>query len=60
MELKTLVITLIDPNENQFEVLVEKINGNIYLTHGWFALHDFYNIQQGRRHVHSPGGTSLH
>jgi hypothetical protein len=37
----------IDPNENQFEVLVEKINGNMYLTHGWSALHDFYNIQYG-------------
>jgi hypothetical protein len=29
------------PNENQFEVLVEKINGYIYLTHGWSALRDF-------------------
>jgi hypothetical protein len=28
MELKTLVITLIDPNENQFEVLLVKIKSN--------------------------------
>ncbi|XP_045814775.1 uncharacterized protein LOC123908244 [Trifolium pratense] len=36
--------TLVDPFANQFEVLVEKINNNIYLTHGWYALKDFYNI----------------
>jgi hypothetical protein len=36
--------TLIDPLGNQFQVLVEIINGNIYLTWGWFALKDFYNI----------------
>jgi L-rhamnose mutarotase len=26
--------TFIDPKRNQFEVLIKKINGNIYLTHG--------------------------
>jgi hypothetical protein len=35
------VATLIDPLGNQFEVLVEKINGNVYLTWGSFALKDF-------------------
>ena len=39
--------TLIDPNGNQFEVLVEKINGNIYFTYGWPTLRDFYNIKYG-------------
>ena len=39
--------THIYPNENQFEVLVEKINSNTYFTHGWSALRDFYNIQYG-------------
>ncbi|WJX40517.1 linoleate 13S-lipoxygenase [Trifolium repens] len=29
--------TLIDPLGNQFQVLVEIINGNIYLTWGWFG-----------------------
>jgi hypothetical protein len=32
---------LVDLKENQFEVLVERINNNIFLTHGWSATHDF-------------------
>jgi hypothetical protein len=35
------IATLTDPLGNQFEVLVEKINGNVYLTWGWSALKDF-------------------
>jgi hypothetical protein len=41
------IATLTDPLGNQFEVLVEKINGNVYLTWGWSALKDFYNICVG-------------
>ncbi|GAU42517.1 hypothetical protein TSUD_376450 [Trifolium subterraneum] len=41
------IANLIDANDNQFEVLVEKINGNIYLTHGWASLGDFYNLRIG-------------
>jgi hypothetical protein len=36
--------TLIDLKGNQFEVLVDKVNDNIYLTRGWAALQNFYNI----------------
>jgi hypothetical protein len=38
---------LTDPLGNQFEVLVEKINGHVYLMWGWKALKDFYNICLG-------------
>jgi hypothetical protein len=38
--------TLVDLLGNQFEVLVEKINNNVYLTHG-YTLKDFYNISVG-------------
>jgi hypothetical protein len=41
------VATLMDSSENQFECLVEKINGNVYLTRGWAALRDFYDIRIG-------------
>jgi hypothetical protein len=41
------IATLTDPLGNQFEVLVEKINGNVYLTWRWSALKDFYNICVG-------------
>jgi len=37
-------VTLVDPNHNEFEVLVERYNGGMYLTKGWSALRDFYNI----------------
>lgn len=39
--------TLVDPNNNEFEVLVERNNQGIYLTKGWYALIDFYNIYFG-------------
>jgi hypothetical protein len=39
--------TLIDLGGNQFEVLVDKVNDSIYLTKGWAALRDFYNIRIG-------------
>jgi hypothetical protein len=39
--------TLVDGNNNQFEVLVEKNNTGIYLTRGWLALRDFYKISLG-------------
>jgi len=34
--------TLTDPKANQFEVLVERINGHFFLTKGRKAIHDFY------------------
>lgn len=39
--------TLIDPNNNRFEVLVERNNQGIYLTKGWHAIRDFYKVQFG-------------
>jgi len=36
--------TLIDLNNNQFDVAVEKVHGSIYLTKGRYALRDFYDI----------------
>ena len=39
--------TLIDPNHNEFEILIERINGMIFLTKGWQALRDFYDIDLG-------------
>ncbi|GAU50461.1 hypothetical protein TSUD_240590 [Trifolium subterraneum] len=41
------IANLIDSNDNQFEVLVEKINENVYLTHGWASLRDFYDLRYG-------------
>ncbi|MCI02353.1 replication protein A1-like protein [Trifolium medium] len=41
------VASLVDSKENQFECLVEKINGNVYFTLGWGALRDFYDIRFG-------------
>ena len=37
-------VKLIDPKDNQFEVLVENIIGSFFLTKGWKALCDFYGI----------------
>jgi len=34
--------TLVDPNNNEFQVLVERFNGSKFLTKGWQALLDFY------------------
>jgi len=39
--------SMVDPKNNQFEVLVERNNLGIYLTRGWGALCDFYNILLG-------------
>jgi hypothetical protein len=38
---------LVDLEGNQFEVLVDKVNDSVYLTRGWAALQDFYNIRIG-------------
>jgi hypothetical protein len=38
---------LVDPKGNQFEVLVERINNNVFLTHGWSTIRDFYGIRIG-------------
>jgi len=40
-------VTLVDPHHNEFEVLVERSDGKIYLTKGWGALRDFYDIKLG-------------
>nr|ABD33280.1 hypothetical protein MtrDRAFT_AC158501g17v2 [Medicago truncatula] len=32
--------TLVDPKNNQFDVLVEKINGVVLLSKGWKVLRD--------------------
>jgi hypothetical protein len=39
--------TLTDPKGNQFEVLVDAINGNFFLTKGWKAIRDFYGLSLG-------------
>ena len=40
-------VNLIDPKNNKFEVLVEKINGSVFLSKEWKALNDFYGIGLG-------------
>jgi len=40
-------VVLVDKNHNEFDVAVERINGNIYFTRGWAALRDFYQITFG-------------
>lgn len=37
--------TLVDTNNNHFEVLVERNSQGIYLTNDWHAMRDFYKIQ---------------
>ena len=39
--------TLTDPKAHQFEVLVESINGDFFLTKRWKAIRDFYGIGLG-------------
>jgi hypothetical protein len=34
-------VVLVDKNNNEFEVGVERINGSIFFTRGWVALRDF-------------------
>jgi hypothetical protein len=36
--------TFIDPNNNQFEVMVERICGSVFLTTWFNAIHDFYDV----------------
>jgi len=43
----TRYATLIDTRENHFEILLEKINGEIFFPKGWKALRDFYGIRLG-------------
>jgi hypothetical protein len=40
-------VHLIDSKQNQFEVLVEKVHGDIYFTRGWTAIRNFYDIRIG-------------
>jgi len=39
--------TFIDPNNNQFEVMVERIRGSVFLTIGFNAIRDFYDVRLG-------------
>jgi len=39
--------TFIDPNNNQFEVMVERICGSVFLTTGFNAIRDFYDVRLG-------------
>jgi hypothetical protein len=41
------ILGIIDTNYNQFEILVERINGSVYLTTGFNAIRDFYDIRMG-------------
>ena len=38
---------LVDKNGNEFAMRVKRINGSIFLTRGWAALGDFYDIGLG-------------
>ncbi|GAU47041.1 hypothetical protein TSUD_239990 [Trifolium subterraneum] len=40
-------VTLIDSRQNQFKIMVEKVNNNVYFTRGWASIRDFYNIRIG-------------
>jgi hypothetical protein len=40
-------VTLTDPKGNKFEVLVDAINGNFFLTKGWKAIRIFYGLGLG-------------
>jgi len=39
--------TFIDPNNNQFEVMVERIRDSVFLTTGFNAIHEFYDVRLG-------------
>jgi hypothetical protein len=52
------IATLVDSNDNRFQCLVEKMNANVYLTCGWTALRDFYNIRIGAWVVLIYAGSS--
>jgi hypothetical protein len=38
---------LVDSKNNEFEVMVERNNGAIFLTKGWHAMRDFYGVVPG-------------
>jgi hypothetical protein len=40
-------VYLIDSKQNQFEILVDKLHGDIYFTRGWTAIRNFYDIRIG-------------
>ena len=42
-----LYATLVDPNNNEFHMLVKRFNGSVFLTKGWPALVDLYDIRLG-------------
>jgi len=37
-------VSLVDYKNNELKVLVERNNGNIYLTKGWRSLKDLYSV----------------
>ena len=39
--------TFIDPNNNQFEVMVERIRGSVFLTTEFNVIHDFCDVRLG-------------
>ena len=39
--------TFIDPNNNQFEVMVERIRGSLFLTTGFNVIREFYDVRLG-------------
>jgi len=39
--------TFIDPNNNQFEVMIERISDSVFLTTEFNAIHDFYDVRLG-------------
>jgi len=39
--------TFIDPNNNQFEVMVERIRDSVFLTTEFNAIRDFYDVHLG-------------
>jgi len=39
--------TFIDPNNNQFEVMVERIRDSVFLTTGFNVIRDFYDVRLG-------------
>jgi len=39
--------SMVDPKNNQFDVLVENINGNVYLTTGFNVIRDLYDVRFG-------------
>jgi len=40
-------VTFVDTSFKEFEIIVERINGSVYLTTGFSAICDFYDIRIG-------------